>query len=106
VQPRGVRLAGAAARPEPLAPDMARGPSRRRLTRRAAAQVLATLHFADPLTPIPGAISACAHSILGSALAGFWRVRDGRAARTAAAAAGGAGGGGLAGDLASSRAQA
>ena len=72
--------------------------------------MLATLHFADPLTPIPGAISACAHSILGSALAGFWRVRDGRAARVAAAggggAPGGAGGGGLAGDLASGRAQA
>ena len=36
----------------------------------ALGAVLATLHFADPLTPIPGAISACMHSVLGSALAG------------------------------------
>ena len=36
----------------------------------ALGAVLATLHFADPLTPIPSAISACMHSVLGSALAG------------------------------------
>lgn len=34
---------------------------------------LAMLHFADPLTAAPCAISACTHSILGSALAGAWR---------------------------------
>lgn len=34
---------------------------------------LALLHFADPLTAVPCAISACMHSILGSCLAGVWR---------------------------------
>ena len=37
---------------------------------------LALMHFADPLTAAPCAISACMHSILGSALAGFWRGVD------------------------------
>lgn len=78
----------------------------------ALGAVLASLHFADPLTPIPGAISACAHSILGSALAGFWRFRDTQAARRGAVAGGGSdvapggSGGDFGGDLASSRAQA
>ncbi|MEW5306495.1 MAG: hypothetical protein WDW36_008954 [Sanguina aurantia] len=47
--------------------------------------VLATLHFADPLVAAPCAISACAHAILGSMLAGLWRASDD--ARDAAAAA-------------------
>ena len=42
----------------------------------ALGAVLATLHFADPLTAIPCAISATTHSLLGSAFAGFWRSRD------------------------------
>ena len=42
----------------------------------ALGAVLATLHFADPLTAIPCAISATTHSLLGSAFAGFWRMRD------------------------------
>ncbi len=42
----------------------------------ALGAVLATLHFADPLTAIPCAISATTHSLLGSAFAGYWRWRD------------------------------
>ena len=42
----------------------------------ALGAVLATLHFADPLTAIPCAISATTHSLLGSVFAGFWRMRD------------------------------
>jgi len=34
---------------------------------------LAILHFADPLTAAPCAISACMHSLLGSCLAAVWR---------------------------------
>ncbi|MBI4664301.1 MAG: bile acid:sodium symporter family protein [Verrucomicrobia bacterium] len=37
--------------------------------------VLARKHFVDPLTAVPCAISATFHSILGSFLAGIWRVR-------------------------------
>lgn len=37
--------------------------------------VLARRHFADPLTAVPGAISAVCHSVLGSLFAGFWRLR-------------------------------
>lgn len=37
---------------------------------------LANLHFANPLTAVPGAISATLHSVFGSILAGFWRWRD------------------------------
>lgn len=36
--------------------------------------VLARSHFPDPLTAVPGAISAVCHSVLGSVLAGFWRL--------------------------------
>ncbi|MEW5978491.1 MAG: bile acid:sodium symporter family protein [Acidobacteriota bacterium] len=36
---------------------------------------LARRHFPDPLTAVPCAISAVFHSILGSLLAGIWRVR-------------------------------
>ena len=36
--------------------------------------VLARRHFADPLTAVPGAISAVCHSIIGSVLAGIWRL--------------------------------
>ncbi|KAK9794045.1 hypothetical protein WJX73_003868 [Symbiochloris irregularis] len=42
----------------------------------ALGAVLASLHFADPLTPVPCAISACCHSLIGSALATFFRSRD------------------------------
>lgn len=37
--------------------------------------ILATLHFADPLTAAPCAVSACVHSLLGSTLAGIWRTQ-------------------------------
>src|SRR5690606_28105071 len=37
--------------------------------------VLARRHFADPLTAVPGAISAVCHSVLGSLVAGYWRWR-------------------------------
>ena len=37
--------------------------------------VLATNHFTDPLTALPCAISATAHSVIGSLLAGIWRAR-------------------------------
>lgn len=37
--------------------------------------VLARRHFADPLTAVPGAISAVCHSVLGSLCAGYWRLR-------------------------------
>ncbi|KAI0565879.1 Sodium Bile acid symporter [Gracilaria domingensis] len=34
---------------------------------------LANAHFANPITAVPGAISAVMHSVFGSILAGFWR---------------------------------
>jgi BASS family bile acid:Na+ symporter len=37
--------------------------------------VLARRHFSDPLTAVPGAISAVCHSVLGSLFAGYWRWR-------------------------------
>eukprot|EP00189_Rhodosorus_marinus_P010463 CAMPEP_0184743262 /NCGR_PEP_ID=MMETSP0315-20130426/6127_1 /TAXON_ID=101924 /ORGANISM="Rhodosorus marinus, Strain UTEX LB 2760" /LENGTH=382 /DNA_ID=CAMNT_0027214425 /DNA_START=71 /DNA_END=1219 /DNA_ORIENTATION=+ len=40
--------------------------------------VLAQLHFANPLTSVPSAISATTHSILGSTLSAFWRLADRR----------------------------
>lgn len=39
------------------------------------AVVLAGKHFANPLTAVPGAISAVTHSIIGSGLAYVWRSR-------------------------------
>jgi BASS family bile acid:Na+ symporter len=36
---------------------------------------LAEKHFADPLTALPCAISAVFHSVIGSFLAGIWRLR-------------------------------
>ena len=36
--------------------------------------VLARRHFADPLTALPCAISATFHSVIGSILAGIWRL--------------------------------
>jgi BASS family bile acid:Na+ symporter len=39
------------------------------------AVVLARKHFADPLTAVPGAISSVVHSVVGSALAAWWRMR-------------------------------
>ncbi|MBI2949243.1 MAG: bile acid:sodium symporter family protein [Verrucomicrobia bacterium] len=41
--------------------------------------VLAQKHFADPLTAVPCAISATFHSIIGSFLAGLWRLKPARA---------------------------
>ena len=37
--------------------------------------VLARRHFADPLTAVPCAISSVFHSVIGSLLAGYWRLR-------------------------------
>lgn len=37
--------------------------------------VLARRHFADPLTALPAAVSATFHSVIGSFLAGAWRMR-------------------------------
>lgn len=53
--------------------------------------VLAALHFADPLTAAPCAVSACTHSILGSLLAGAWRAWDDRAAKLKLQQKGGSG---------------
>ncbi|KAF7836604.1 putative sodium/metabolite cotransporter BASS1, chloroplastic [Senna tora] len=36
--------------------------------------VLATKHFGNPLTTVPCAVSSVAHSIIGSILAGIWRL--------------------------------
>lgn len=38
--------------------------------------VLARAHFADPLTALPAAISATFHSVIGSALAAWWRREE------------------------------
>jgi len=38
--------------------------------------VLARRHFADPLTAVPCAISSVFHSVIGSVLAGWWRLCD------------------------------
>ncbi|HUL54805.1 MAG TPA: bile acid:sodium symporter family protein [Opitutaceae bacterium] len=37
--------------------------------------VLARRHFADPLTAVPCAISSVFHSVIGSILAGYWRLQ-------------------------------
>ncbi len=42
---------------------------------------LALAHFPDPLTAVPCAVSACTHSLMGSAIAGAWRWADLRGAR-------------------------
>ena len=47
----------------------------------ALAVVLAKSIGADPLSYLPGALSATAHSCLGSALAAYWRVVDSRKAK-------------------------
>ncbi|KAL7476396.1 hypothetical protein ACHAW6_002262 [Cyclotella cf. meneghiniana] len=44
----------------------------------ALAVVLAKSIGADPLSCLPGAVSATVHSCLGSGLAAFWRMRDSR----------------------------
>ncbi|KXZ51713.1 hypothetical protein GPECTOR_11g161 [Gonium pectorale] len=53
--------------------------------------VLAALHFPDPLTAAPCAISACTHSVMGSMLAAYWQRssagEEGPAAGSAAVAA-------------------
>ena len=40
------------------------------------ASVLAKMHFANPLTAIPCAISAVTHSVIGSLAAAIWRIRE------------------------------
>ncbi|CAM9524681.1 unnamed protein product [Phaeothamnion confervicola] len=62
----------------------------------ALAVVLAQRAFPDPLSALPGAVSATTHSLIGSALATLWRLRDGHKGGGAAAPveAGGAKGGG------------
>lgn len=40
------------------------------------AVVLANRHFGNPLTAVPGAISAVTHSVIGSILAAVWRRRS------------------------------
>lgn len=42
----------------------------------ALGAVLAAVHFSDPLTAVPCALSACLHSLMGSALAAVWRSTD------------------------------
>ena len=42
----------------------------------ALAVVLAQRGLADPTSAIPGAVSATCHSLIGSALAAFWRTAD------------------------------
>ncbi|CAB1113112.1 unnamed protein product [Ectocarpus sp. CCAP 1310/34] len=42
----------------------------------ALAVVLAQRGLADPLSAIPGAVSATCHSLIGSALAAYWRTGD------------------------------
>ncbi len=44
----------------------------------ALAVVLAKSMGADPISYLPGALSATAHSCLGSGLAALWRVIDSR----------------------------
>lgn len=45
--------------------------------------VLATRHFpAEPLTAVPCAISSVTHSVIGSLLAGWWRLRGGEVSST------------------------
>ena len=43
--------------------------------------VLAQKNFIDPLTPVPCAISAVFHSVIGSILAGIWRLRTPKSTR-------------------------
>lgn len=43
--------------------------------------VLARTHFPDPLTAVPGALSAVVHSVIGSILAVYWRQRPPREER-------------------------
>ena len=42
----------------------------------ALGAVLAAVHFSDPLTAVPCALSACLHSLMGSVLAAAWRASD------------------------------
>lgn len=37
--------------------------------------ILARKHFADPLTAVPCALSSVFHSVIGSVLAGYWRLK-------------------------------
>lgn len=60
----------------------------------ALAVVLAQRGLYDPASAVPGAVSATCHSLIGSALAAYWRTGDRgiRSPSMAAAGAGGAGG--------------
>lgn len=42
----------------------------------ALAVVLAQRGLSDPLSAVPGAVSATCHSLIGSALAAYWRTGD------------------------------
>lgn len=42
----------------------------------ALGAVLAGVHFSDARIAVPCAMSACLHSLMGSALAAFWRASD------------------------------
>lgn len=42
----------------------------------ALAVVLAQRGLSDPLSAIPGAVSATCHSLIGSVLAAYWRKGD------------------------------
>lgn len=53
----------------------------------ALGAVLAAMHFQDPLTAVPCALSACLHSLMGSALAAFWRSNDNTAEKAETLAA-------------------
>ena len=53
----------------------------------ALAVVLAQRGLADPTSAIPGAVSATCHSLIGSALAAFWRTGDQRESESSCAEA-------------------
>ena len=44
----------------------------------ALGAVLAAVHFSEPLTAVPCALSACLHSLMGSVLAAAWQASDKR----------------------------
>lgn len=53
----------------------------------ALAVLLAQRGLGDPLSAIPGAVSATCHSLIGSAVAAYWRTTDRKREATAAAPA-------------------
>eukprot|EP00903_Cladosiphon_okamuranus_P006064 g5979.t1 len=63
----------------------------------ALAVVLAQRGLADPASAVPGAVSATCHSLIGSALAAYWRTGD-RGVQSPSLAAEAAAGAGVAGE--------